>query len=76
MLTFWKFFLFSFSLNVQLIVYSKKVFIMFDIEYLQNFIFRKIKVLKYFKNQIFFHFKIDNSRLTENALDVYFPSQS
>ena len=47
---------------------------MFDFEYLQNFNFEKYSDLKYFKNQIFFHFLIENSMLIKNALDVYFPS--
>jgi hypothetical protein len=30
--------------------------------------------LKYFENQIFFYFLIENLILTKNALDIYFPT--
>ena len=66
--------IFSFFQNVQIIVNSKKVIIMYDIEYLQNVIFEKLSDLKYFKNDFFFNFLIEYSMLTKNALDVYFPS--
>jgi len=36
--------------------------------------FPKKSDLKYFENQIFFYFLIENFMLTKNALDVYFPS--
>ena len=54
-----KIFFLKFSLffqNVQLIVNSKKVFLMFNIEYLQNFIFRKIKWFKVFQKSNIFLF--------------------
>ncbi len=50
-----------------------------DIEYLQNFIVRKIKRFKVFQKSNVFHFQKENSILWEfdakNALDVYFASQ-
>jgi hypothetical protein len=47
---------------------------MFNIKYLQNFIFQEINFLNYFKNEILFYFLIENSMLNKNAFDVYFPS--
>ncbi len=37
-------------------------------------ILRKKSILKYFEIQIYFYFLIENFMLTQNALDVYFPS--
>ena len=48
--------IFSFFQNVKIIVNSKKEFIMFDIEYLQNFISQKIKLFKVFQKWNFFLF--------------------